>query len=116
MTIKDDATEKINSLMTEYCQCRKSNGNRARMKRIWGEVYFLLSSTENSCGRKVKSRIRELLRKNQNVNHMYSESDILIDCLTDCLTKYDTAKCEAFFPWLLTSLGWWISDHIYNYK
>ena len=84
------------------------------MKRIWGEVYFLLSSTNNSCGLKVKSKIRELLRKNQNVNHMYEESDILNDCLMKCLKKYDTEKCEAFFPWFLTSLSWWISDNIYK--
>ena len=100
--------------MAEYCNCRKSGNNKARMKRIWGEVYVLLSSANNSCGLKVKSKIRELLRKNQNFNHMYEESDILNDYLTECLFKYDTEKCDVFFPWFLTSLNWWISDNIYK--
>lgn len=114
MTPKDNATDRINTLMLEYDACKKAGNNKARMKRIWGEVYFLLSSTESSCGRKAKSKIREMLRKNQNISHMYEESDILTDCLTDCLMKYDAEKCSAFFPWFLTSLNWWINDNIYK--
>ncbi|GEM_PF-6546936 len=108
------AKEKIDSLMTEYCACKKSGGNRARLKRIWGEVYFLLSSAENPCGRKVKAKIKELLHKNSHLNHIYEESDILTDCLTECLARYDSEKCDAFFPWFMTCLSWWVNDHIYK--
>ena len=114
MTPKDEAQNKINSLMTEYCNCRKSTGNRARMKRIWGEVYFLLSSAGNPCGQIVRNNIRNSLRKNSSLNHIYEESDVLTDCLTECLMKYDTEKCAAFFPWFLKSLEWWINDNIYK--
>ena len=74
MALKDNATDKINTLMLEYDACKKAGNNKARMKRIWGEVYFLLSSAENSCGKKVKSNIREMLRKNQNISHIFSRT------------------------------------------
>ena len=114
MTLKDNATDRINTLMLEYDACKKAGNNKARMKRIWGEVYFLLSSTGNSCGRKAKAKIRELLRKNQNVSHMHEESDILTDCLTDCIMKYDAEKCSAFFQWFMKHLEYWVSNNIYR--
>ena len=114
MTLKDDATDRINTLMLEYDVCKKAGNNKARMKRIWGEVYVLLSSDDNACGRKAKSKIREMLRKSQNISHMYDEKNVLTYCLMDCLMKYDAEKCSAFFPWFLTYLNWWINDNIYK--
>ena len=114
MTLKDDATDRINTLMLEYDVCKKAGNNKARMIRIWEEVYVLLSSDDNACGRKAKSKIREMLRKSQNISHMYDENDIITYCLMDCLMKYDAEKCSAFFPWFLTFLNWWINDNIYK--
>ena len=115
MTLKDDATDRINTLMLEYDVCKKAGNNKARMKRIWGEVYVLLSSTNNACGRKVKAKIRKLLNLNASLNHMYEENDVLSDYLLECLKKYDVEKCPAFFQWFLgDTLNHWISDNIYK--